>query len=219
MDYLFELMKSLLEPNWIVSNGGLFLITLIVFIETGIIIGFFLPGDPLLFVAGILIASVTECFFPFDNTFYNLIFWISFISLAGIIGNFTAYFIGNKFGHLLLGKRDSWLFKKKHLNSAHEFYNKRGGLAIVLARFLPIVRAFAPVIAGIVKMDKMKFLFYNIFGAILWVGGITTLGYIFGDNVWVKKNLEYVIIGIVVLSTSPVLYKLIFNNKGNIVSN
>ena len=142
-----------------------------------------------------------------------LLSWMVFIMLAAIAGNFVGYFTGKKFGDYLLQRRDTWIYKKEHLRKAEEFYHKRGGGAIVLARFLPIVRTFAPIIAGIVKMDIKKFALYNILGAVIWVGTLMTAGYLLGENAWVKRNLEYVILGIVLLATAPVLVNAFTGKK------
>jgi len=213
MEVIFESFKHFLDPDWIMRNGGLYLVLLILFIETGIFIGFFLPGDPLLFIAGMVIASVDEAHYPFDSGILNLAFWMALFALSTILGYFTGYWFGKKFGYVLQNKKDSWIFKQRYIEAAHEFYERKGGFAISISRFLPIVRTFAPIIAGIAKMDYKKFGFYNVVGAIIWVGGITTLGYVLGENPWVQKNLEYVIIGLVVLVTAPVISKMIFRKK------
>lgn len=210
MTEFFDFLSGLTDPEWIVMHGGLYLLLLIVFAETGLFFGFFLPGDPILFIAGIIIANLTLT--PYDSVM-TLLYWITLISLAGILGNFVGYWTGKKFGHFLLNRPDTWIYKKDHLRKAEEFYHKRGGGAIILARFLPVVRTFAPIIAGIVKMDFKKFAFYNVVGSIIWVGSLVSLGYMLGDNEWVKNNLEYVIIGIVLVATAPVLIKMITGKK------
>lgn len=210
MTEFFDFLSGLTDPEWIVMHGGLYLLLLIVFAETGLFFGFFLPGDPILFIAGIIIANLTLT--PYDSVM-TLLYWITLISLAGILGNFVGYWTGKKFGHYLLNRPDTWIYKKDHLRKAEEFYHKRGGGAIILARFLPVVRTFAPIIAGIVKMDFKKFAFYNVVGSIIWVGSLVSLGYMLGDNEWVKNNLEYVIIGIVLVATAPVLIKMITGKK------
>lgn len=213
MDVLMELVQHLLDPNWIMKNGGLYLVLLILFIETGIIIGFFLPGDPLLFVSGMVIASADEVAYPFEYQFFNLPFWILLFISATILGNFFGYWFGYKFKHVLNRKEDTWFLKRKHIQTAHEFYEKRGGFAIAIARFLPVVRTFAPIIAGTVEMNVKKFAFYNVLGAIVWVVSITSLGYILGENVWVQKNLEFILIGLVLFVTAPVIIKLFRKKK------
>lgn len=212
---IFDFLKSILDPDWIMSHGGLYLVLLILFIETGVFFGFFLPGDPLLFVAGMVIASAEEVSYPFAYDFYNLLYWIVLFLIATIAGYFLGYGFGHKFGNVLQNKEDTWLFKRKYILTAHEFYEKRGGFAIGVARFLPIVRTFAPIVGGMVKMDIKRFAAYNIIGAVFWVGGITSLGYVLGENPWVNRNLEYVIIGLVLIVTLPVIIKLILKKKMN----
>ncbi|MCO5268435.1 MAG: VTT domain-containing protein [Brumimicrobium sp.] len=213
MEVLLELFQNLLDPNWIMKNGGLYLVLLILFIETGVIIGFFLPGDPLLFISGMVIASANEVHYPFGNEFFNLTFWILLFTSSTILGNFVGYWFGNKFKYIINRKEDAWFLKRKHIQTAHEFYEERGGFAIAIARFLPIVRTFAPIIAGTVEMNFKKFAFYNILGAILWVVSITTLGYVLGENPWVQKNLEFILIGLILLVTAPVIIKLFTKKK------
>lgn len=213
MHELLELLKNLINPDWITAHGGLYLVALIIFAETGLFIGFFLPGDSLLFITGMIIASAKVNPVPTDSHPLNLIFWILLITICAILGNIVGYWFGRKSGHILFERRDTWLFKRKHIHQAHEFYEKRGAVAIILARFLPIVRTFAPIVAGVVKMDNKKFVLYNIIGALLWVASITSIGYGLGENVWVRNNLEKVIIGLVLVTTLPVLFKMFFGKK------
>lgn len=210
MDFIFESFQHLLDPNWIMDKGGLYLVLIILFIEAGFFFGFFLPGDPLLFVAGMLIASANDVLYPFDAHLLNLLYWIILFIVSTLLGYFVGYWFGLKFGHILKNKKDSWLFKQKYIDSAHDFYEKKGGFAIAIARFLPIVRTFAPIIAGMVKMDYKKFSIYNVIGSVLWVVLLTSLGYILGENTWVKNNLEIIIISLVLITTVPVIYKMVF---------
>lgn len=204
---------TLMNPDWIMAHGGLFLVAFIIFAETGLLVGFFLPGDSLLFIAGIVIAGAKENVFPTDSHPLNLVFWIILLTIAAIIGNFVGYWFGKKTGPFLFDRKDTWLIKKKHIYQAKAFYEKRGSVAIIFARFLPIVRTFAPIVAGVVKMDFKKFAVYNVIGAILWIGSLLTAGYLLGENVWVKNNLELIIIGLVLVTTGPVLFKMIFGKK------
>lgn len=214
MHDLVELFKHLMNAEWLANTvmmyGGLYLVALIIFAETGLFAGFFLPGDSLLFVSGLIIANKAS---PFAEGALNLLYWIVLISVAGIIGNSVGYWFGRKTGPLLFERRETWLFKKKHLVQAHDFYEKRGGAAIILARFLPIVRTFAPIVAGVVKMDGKKFLLYNVIGSIAWVASMTTAGYLLGENEWVKENFEKIVIGLIVITTGPVLFKMFFGKK------
>lgn len=205
-----EFFNGLTDPEWIVEHGGLYLLLFIIFAETGIFIGFFLPGDPILFIAGIIIAHIPLA--PAESVML-LLYWLVLISLAGIAGNYVGYFTGKRFGTFLLQREDTWIYKKKYLHKAEEFYHRRGGGAIILARFLPIVRTFAPIIAGIVEMDFKKFSFYNIVGSVIWVGSLVTAGYLLGENEWIKRNLEFVIMGIVALATLPVIIRTISGRK------
>lgn len=214
MDVVIEFIKHLIDPDWIMQHGGLILVAFIIFAETGLFVGFFLPGDSLLFVTGMIIASADATHSaPFASHPVNLVFWILVFALCAVIGNVVGYWFGRKSGPLLFERRDTWLFKRKHLYAAKEFYEKRGGGAIIIARFLPIVRTFAPIVAGIVNMDFKKFFFYNIIGALAWIISITTLGFVLGENAWVKEHLEYIIIGLILVTTGPVLFKMFFGKK------
>jgi membrane-associated protein len=210
MESILELFKHLTNADWITQHGGLYLVALIVFAETGLFVGFFLPGDSLLFVTGLIIAQSAS---PFDSAALNLPYWIVLITLAGIIGNLVGYWFGKKTGPILFERKDTWLFKRKHLIQAKEFYEKKGGSAIILARFIPIVRTFAPIVAGVVHMERKKFLLYNIIGSFAWVASMTITGYCLGENEWVKSNLEKIVIGLILVTTLPVLYKMIFAKK------
>lgn len=210
MHEISELIHNLIDPNWIMAHGGIYIVMFIVFAETGLFVGFFLPGDSLLFVTGMIIAGSQH---PFDSDPLNLIYWILLLIICGILGNFVGYWFGKKSGPLLFHKKDTFLFKQKHLRQAKEFYEKRGGGAIVLARFLPMVRTFAPIVAGIVQMDFKKFTFYNIIGCVGWVTSMTMLGYLLGENEWVKNNLEIIILLIIFVTTAPVLFKVFFHKK------
>lgn len=217
MHEIIGLFKHLIDPDWIMANGGLWLITFIIFAETGLFIGFFLPGDSLLFITGMVIASAKDNPIPFESHPVNLVFWIIVITLAAILGNLVGYWFGKKSGPLIFERKDTWIFKKKHLISAKEFYEEKGGGAIIFARFLPIVRTFAPIIAGVVGMEFKKFFLYNIIGGVAWVVILTTLGFILGENEWIRNHLEWIILILVVITTGPVLYKMIFPKKKKIV--
>jgi len=206
MTEFFDFLQNLTSPEWIMENGGLYLLLFIIFAETGILLGFFLPGDPLLFITGMILANST---LPQTNATLSLLYWILLISIAGILGNFLGYWTGKKSGNLLLKKKDNFIFKKKYIVQAQEFYEKRGGGAIIIARFMPIVRTFAPVVAGIVKMDLRKFSFFNIIGSFIWVGVLVTAGYLLGENEWIKNNLEKIVLLIVLIATAPLLLKML----------
>lgn len=210
MQDFLDFLKQLIDPVWIHAHGGLYLVAFIIFAETGLFVGFFLPGDSILFVTGMLIAQHQA---PFASDPANLFYWMALISICGIVGNMVGYWFGRKSGHLLFERKDTWLFKKKHLYQAKEFYEKKGGAAIILARFLPIVRTFAPIVAGIVGMERKKFMLYNVIGGLAWVVSLVLIGYALGENEWVKHNLEKIIIGLVLVTTAPVAIKMFFPKK------
>jgi membrane-associated protein len=208
MHDIIELIKHLINPAWIIHHGGLYLLLIIIFAETGLFVGFFLPGDSLLFVSGMVAAQPDD---PFSLPFAVI---IALVTLAGVLGNFAGYWFGKKSGPLLFKKEDTFFFKKKHLIAAHEFYEKHGGSAIIFARFLPFIRTFAPIIAGIVKMDYKKFGLFNIAGCIAWVSTMMLAGYFLGKSFpGLGEHLELIVIGIVVVTTAPVLIRVIFGKK------
>ncbi len=211
--------SQLLQPQFYIEHGGLWLILFVVFAETGLFVGFFLPGDSLLFVAGIYSTNLAESFIPTGNEYLDLVeLWI-LISIAGIAGNAVGYWFGRKVGPAMYEWKENLLFKRRYLRQAHDFYEKHGGGAIVIARFIPIVRTFAPIVAGIVLMDKKKFGFYNIIGCIAWVfsmlfGGHFLQKWILAEfDFDLRNHLEVIVLGIVLVTTAPVLIKL-FSGKG-----
>ncbi len=223
MDLLYILgitVKDLLNPQFYIEHGGLWMIVFIVFAETGLFAGFFLPGDALLFVTGIYSDQIiTAALFPSHNEWLDLsILWL-LITTAGIIGNFVGYWFGKKSGPFLYERKDSFFFRKKHLMQAHDFYERNGGGAIIIARFVPFIRTFAPIVAGIVQMDRKKFAFYNFLGCILWVGSMLLGGHFLQRlimkefNFDLKEHLEVIVIGIVVVTTFPVLWKVFGSKK------
>jgi membrane-associated protein len=206
--------KDLLNPEFYIEHGGLWILLFIVFAETGLLAGFFLPGDSLLFVAGIYSDKLGDEILPGGNEFSHLLILMILISVAGILGNYVGFWFGRKSGPYLYHRKDSFFFRKKYLNQAHEFFEKHGGTAIIFARFLPIIRTFAPIVAGIVDMDKKKFTYYNILGCIAWVAAMLLAGHFlqkvilnqFGFDL--KEHLEVIVLGIVLVTTLPVLIKL-----------
>jgi membrane-associated protein len=212
---------QLLQPQWYIENGGLWFIVLVVFAETGLFAGFFLPGDSLLFVTGIYSNDLLKSGMKIDthHSFINIILLGTVISLAGILGNFVGYWFGRKSGPFLFERKDTFFFKKKYLYQARDFYDKHGGGAIVMARFLPIVRTFAPIVAGIVQMNKNKFFFYNIAGSIAWVYTMIISGHYLQRFILnsfdfdLKKHLEVIVIGIVLVTTAPVIIKILTGKK------
>jgi membrane-associated protein len=188
---------SWLDPNYLLDTFGIWGLLLIVFAESGLLIGFFLPGDSLLFTAGLLIAS-KELDFPL---------WLAIvlICVAAILGDQAGYMFGKKVGPALFTRPDSRLFKQENVTKAHEFFEKYGPKSLVLARFVPIVRTFTPIIAGVSGMRYRSFLIFNILGGILWGAGVTMLGAWLGNIDFVKKNIEAILILIVFISVVPII--------------
>ena len=200
--------------EWIIHNGGLYMLLFVIFAETGLFVGFFLPGDSLLFASGIYIKDLAKEFFDIH---FSVI--IVLVIIASILGNMAGFWFGNRAGPLLYERKDSLLFKKKYLLRAHDFYEKYGKGTIFLAKFLPIIRTFAPIVAGIVKMDKKTFHFYNIAGSIVWVSSMMLGGHFLQFLIWrkfgysLKDHIEAITIVIILITTLPVLYKLFFGKK------
>jgi len=211
---------QLLQPQFYIEHGGLWLILLVVFAETGLFAGFFLPGDSLLFVAGIYSSDIARVLIAPGNEIVDLLLLVVLIAAAGIAGNFVGFWFGKKVGSAMYDWKDNMLFKKRYLTQAHDFYEKHGGGAIVIARFIPIVRTFAPIVAGIVGMDQKKFTFFNVVGCVAWVFSMLFAGHFlqkwilsqFGFDL--RLHLEVIVLGIVFVTTAPILYKLIFH-KGS----
>lgn len=223
---------ELLQPQFYIQNGGLWLLLFVIFAETGLFAGFFLPGDSLLFVAGIYAQNMDDGSPGLSHSFLSLIglggvsnealdlfVLVALVSVAGIIGNFVGYWFGRKSGPFLYNRKDTLLFKKKYLYQAQEFYERYGGWAIVAARFVPIIRTFAPIVAGIVQMDKKKFTYFNIVGCVAWVASMILAGHFLQKWIWnwfqfdLKEHLEIIVIGIVLVSTVPIIWKLFFSKN------
>ncbi|HEY7112374.1 MAG TPA: VTT domain-containing protein [Thermoanaerobaculia bacterium] len=196
MDLLREIWHRLTDVQSLVRVGGLAAITAVIFAETGLMIGFFLPGDSLLFTAG-AIAGHAEL----SIVTLNVV-----LSLAAIVGDTVGYWIGRRAGPALFTKPKSLLFNPAHLRRAHDFYEQYGGKTIVLARFVPIIRTFAPVVAGMGRMDYRRFVLFNVFGGVGWVLSMTLAGYFLGRLPFVAAHFEGFVIGIIVLSTLPGIY-------------
>lgn len=200
--------------EWIIEYGGLYILLLVVFAETGLFVGFLFPGDSLLFAAGIYVDDLAQEFF---GVHWSII--MVMVMIASILGNIVGYWFGRKAGPLLYERRETWLFRRKHLVRATDFYHKYGKATIFLAKFLPIIRTFAPIVAGVVKMERPAFMFYNIIGSVAWVASMMMGGYFLES--WVqrrfdfslKDHIEAITIGIILVTTLPVLYKLFFARK------
>lgn len=188
---------SWLDPNYLLDTFGIWGLLLIVFAESGLLIGFFLPGDSLLFTAGLLITS-HQLDFPLWAA-------VALICAAAILGDQAGYMFGKKVGPSLFNRPDSRLFKQENVTKAHEFFEKYGPKSLVLARFVPIVRTFTPIIAGVSGMRYRSFLVFNVIGGVLWGAGVTLLGSWLGNIDFVKKNIEAILILIVLVSVVPII--------------
>ena len=199
-----------LNPEELLASLGTFALVgviLIIFAETGLLIGFFLPGDSLLFITGLFVAQ---------GLYINLPIWLVCLLLtaAAIIGNMVGYWIGYKAGPKLFKKDDSRFFKKEYVDKTHEFFEKYGNKAIVLARFVPIVRTFITAIAGVGRMDYRKFVIYSAVGGVLWATGVTLLGYFLGNIPFVKDNIELILILVVLVSVIPIVFEYLKHRRG-----
>lgn len=197
-DFIFHIDKHLDIVIKNCGNWSYLLLFMIIFAETGLVITPFLPGDSLLFVVGAFAAVGS----------FNL-FWLFIVLVsAAIIGDSVNYALGKLFGEQILQKGTHRLFKKEHLDKTHKFYEKYGGKTIILARFIPIIRTFAPFVAGIGEMNYYKFLIYNIVGGLFWVAVFVLGGYYFGNMSIVKENFPLVILLIILISVLPVLVEV-----------
>jgi membrane-associated protein len=222
--YLLGFLQNFID--WIIDYGGLYILLLVVFAETGLFVGFFFPGDSLLFAAGVFLDKISNKFIGVPQDTATQFGWqhiaiIIMIMIASILGNMVGYWFGRKTGPLLYERKETLLFRKKHLTRARAFYDKYGKGTIFLAKFLPIIRTFAPIVAGMVKMSRPVFMAFNIIGSVCWVAIMMLSGY-FLDS-WVKRkfdfslqdHIEAIAIGIILVTTLPVLYKLFFGKRGD----
>jgi len=196
MHDIFEFLKQLVNPESIIHYGGIYLLLFVVFAETGLFVGFFLPGDSLLFTAGLLCSTGILDLHPF--------LLVAFIIIAAVAGNMVGYGFGKKVGPLLFKRKSGILFRQEHLVAANEFYKKHGKKTIILSRFLPIVRTFAPIVAGIVKLELYKFFIYSFVGAFLWVNALVLTGFYMGKYIpGIKDYLGYIVIFLIVITSIP----------------
>jgi membrane-associated protein len=198
MEEVKYLFTQLTNPEILIHTGGLILVLLVIFAENGVFFGFFLPGDTLLFTAGLLTSTG-----KFQVSIFIL---LSTVFVAAVLGSLFGYFFGLKTGDGFRNRKENIFFRKRYIEAAEAFFNKYGGRALVLGRFLPIIRTFAPIFAGIVKVKFSEYFIYNVIGAFLWVFMMTLLGYYIG--VWfpdAKRYLEYIILSIIVITWIPVI--------------
>lgn len=199
MQEFWDYFQHLIDPVKLLREGGFYLLLFVIFAETGLFFGFFLPGDYLLFLAGMFVATN-----KLDVSIYILVLGLI---AAAVAGNFVGYWFGKRTGPVLYQREDSLFFKKKYLKAAEVYYRKQGAFALIMGRFIPIVRTFAPIIAGIVRLDFNKFAFYNFSGAILWISSLTLLGFFLGRSFEQEINdyLLYIIVGFILVTTVPLI--------------
>ncbi|HEY9414993.1 MAG TPA: VTT domain-containing protein [Pseudonocardia sp.] len=195
---------SLLDPGYLISALGPYVLLglcLIVFAECGLLVGFFLPGDSLLFTAGLFV----------HTGLIRSPLWLVCLLLvtSALLGNVCGYWIGRKAGPAIFHREDSRLFKRQHVDRTHAFFEKYGARAIVLGRFVPVVRTFITVMAGVGQMNARHYLTYSFVGGIAWAGGVTVLGYLLGGFAFARDNIELMILGVVVLSVIPLVLEFL----------
>ncbi|MFE0680586.1 DedA family protein [Streptomyces sp. NPDC058961] len=197
-----------LDPDYLISTFGLIGILVIVFTESGLLIGFFLPGDSLLFTTGLLVAG---------HQYLTQPLWLVclLVVVAAVLGDQAGYLFGRKVGPSLFNRPDSRLFKRENVEKANGFFEKYGPRSIVLARFVPVVRTFTPIVAGVSAMHYRTFVLFNVIGGTLWAVGVTVLGYFLGQIEFVKANIELILIAIVALSVLPLAFEYLRARRRN----
>ncbi|MGS4345660.1 DedA family protein [Myroides odoratus] len=218
-------ISQLINPEFYINleiaghSIGIYVVLFIVFAETGLFAGFFLPGDSLLFLAGIYSTALMQEIFPIESDFLNVALLSTLVALAGILGNTFGYWFGAKSGNYLYNVKDNFIYKKKYLYESKVFFERHGGRAIIFARFLPVVRTFAPIIAGIVRMDVKRFMLYNVISSFLWATTLIFAGHYL--QVWLlesyginlKDYIEYIVLFLVLVTTLPIIIKLAKRKK------
>jgi membrane-associated protein len=203
-------LGGFLDPKQLVERGGLILVAAIIFAESGLLIGFFLPGDSLLFLTGFFVSKPPGDY-PHIDVPLPLVLLILFA--AATAGDQVGYWFGARVGPALFNRPDSRLFKQANVMKAQTFFEKYGAKTIVLCRFVPVVRTFAPIVAGVGKMRYRTFVVFNVIGAAIWAIGVTTLGYYLGKRQFIRDHIELSLIAIVALSTVPIIFELVRHRR------
>lgn len=204
---MLEFLKQLTDPESIIQYGGIALLLFVVFAETGLLIGFFLPGDSLIFISGLVCVSKPELLQV------NIFVLILLLVIAAVAGNMAGYWFGYKVGQPLFNRKDSIIFKKQYLIITEKFYRDNGGKTLIIGRFLPIIRTFAPILAGVIRIDFKRFMVFNITGAVAWIGLLAGIGYYLGTYEWVQKNVGYIVIGLIIITMIPIVITYIKEKK------
>jgi len=197
----FRNLLSIFDIESLIRYGGLLLVFLAVYGQTGLFFCFFLPSGGLMFTAGVFVAT--------GSLHYNLFTICSLLTLASMLGNLTGYWFGSKTGPLLYKRKDSKFFRQEHLKAAENFYKKYGGLALAAGLFFPIVRTFSPIVAGMIKMNFKRFILFTFIGSALWVTGFVSAGFLIASMPFLKPYLRYIIIGIIITVTIPIVIRII----------
>ena len=199
MHEFWDYLTKLSDAQQIIQKGGFYFILFVVFAETGLFFGFFLPGDYLLFLAGMFVATGR-----LDVGIFTMILGLIFAATAG---NFVGYWFGYWTGPMLYKRKDTFFFKKKYLKAAEVYYRKQGAIALIMGRFIPIVRTFAPIFAGVVRLDIKRFAFFNFAGAVLWISSLTLIGYFLGREFEkeIDQYVSYIILGFITITTIPLI--------------
>jgi membrane-associated protein len=211
MEFLQNLLQWL-HPETILTVGGVGLLLLIVFLESGFFFGFFLPGDSLLFTTGLLCGTGM-----LDSTLLSLLL---FLNIAAITGYCCGYLFGNRAGKLLLNMRESIFYKKKYLDMTRSYYSRHGKFTLIVGRFLPIIRTFVPILAGLVGVNLRQFMFYNVLGSLVWICSFVVAGFMLGRSFpQIGQYLEWVVIGMIILSAIPVIRTFQKEKKNTLAAN
>lgn len=205
---MFEFLKQLTDPESIIKYGGVALLLFVIFAETGLFVGFFLPGDNLVFIAGLLCATKPELI--------NMSFPVLLLSMiiAAVTGNMFGYWFGKKTGERLYQRKNSFFFRQSHVEITKAYYEKHGGKTLILGRFIPIIRTFAPILAGVIKIDFKKFMLYNVIGAVLWIGSLGSIAFYLGmEFPEIENYLGYIFVTLIVLTAIPIFTAWLKNRK------
>ena len=207
MQEIKDFFEILLSSEKLIHYGGLTLLLIIIFAETGLVIGFIFAGDALLFTAGLLCGT---------DLMVNIWLLVFSVIAAAFAGNVVGFLTGKYFGHKLLLKKDTWFFKQRHMDKSKAYYEKYGGIALIAGRFMPVVRTFVPILAGTIEMNFWKFNIYNITGAVLWVGSLIPLGYLVGKKIPASlDNIEYFVLGITLITMTILIRGIIKFRKNS----
>ncbi len=206
---MLDFLHKLTDPNSIIEHGGLWLLLFVIFAETGLLVGFFLPGDNLILLAGILCQAEPELMRV------DFVEMLLLMITAAVLGNTAGYWFGRTAGEKLYAKKDSLFFRKRHIEVTTKYYNKYGGnMTLVLARFLPVVRTFAPIVAGVIKIDFFKFMFFNLLGAVAWIVSLASIGYYMVQLFpGIRDHMGWVFLALIIITAIPIIRIILVNRR------